>query len=101
MARLIWTEPALRDVKEIVAYIRKDSPAYAKRMGERLRQAPKQLKAFPRLGGMVPEFEQETLREILVDPYRIIYRVDDKDICYILAVVHGHRNLTRLLRPQS
>jgi plasmid stabilization system protein ParE len=36
MAKLIWTEPALADVREIVSYIRRDSPAYARKMGQRL-----------------------------------------------------------------
>jgi toxin ParE1/3/4 len=98
MARLVWTEPALNDLKEIAAFIAKDSPTYARRFGNRLREAPKQLKLFPQVGSVVPEFDRETLRELLVEPYRIVYEVRE-DACYVLAVVHGSRNLARAFRP--
>ncbi len=98
MARLIWTEPALRDVREIIAFIAKDSPNFGKRFGKRLREAPKLLKRYPQIGWVVPEFGRETLREILVEPYRIIYEIREGD-CYIVAVVHGSRDLTRVIRP--
>jgi addiction module RelE/StbE family toxin len=98
MARVIWTEPALKDVQAITAFIAKDSPVYAKRFGHRLREAPKRLKLFPLIGWMVPEFERENLREILVGSYRIIYEVRGSD-CHIVAVVHGSRNLPRLIQP--
>lgn len=84
MARLFWTEPALNDVKEITAFRAKDSPAYARRFGQRLREGPKQLKQFPRLGWVVPEFDRETLREILVEPYRIVYEIRGDD-CYVVS----------------
>ncbi len=51
MAKLVWTEPALADVRDIIAYIRRDSPVYARKIGQQLRQAPKVLKAAPRLAG--------------------------------------------------
>jgi toxin ParE1/3/4 len=98
VARLIWTEPALNDLKEIAAFIAKDSPTYARRFGHRLREAPKRLKLFPHLGSVVPEFDRPTLRELLVEPYRIVYEIREDD-CYVLAVVHGSRNLTKAFRP--
>jgi toxin ParE1/3/4 len=100
MARLIWTEPALKDVQEITAFIAKDSPVYAKRFGHQLRQAPKRLKRFPLIGWMVPEFGREGLREILVGNCRIIYEVRESD-CFVVAVVHGSRDLTRHYKPEK
>jgi toxin ParE1/3/4 len=100
MAKLVWTEPALADVRDIIAYIRKDSAAYARKIGQRLRQAPKVLKAYPRRGWKVPEFEIEDLREIVVDGYRIIYRILD-DVSYVIAVIHGSRDLRRVIRPDE
>src|SRR5438093_11178499 len=97
MARLIWTEPALKDLQEITAFIAKDSRVYAKRFGHQLREAPKRLKRFPLIGWMVPEFESENLREILVGNYRII-EVRGSD-CFVVAVVHGSRDLLRIMQP--
>lgn len=98
MAKLVWTEPALDDVREIVAYIRRDSSVYAKKMGQRLREAPKVLKTHPKRGWQIPEYDDADLRELLVFPYRVIYRIID-DTCYVIAVVHGSRDLTRIIRP--
>ena len=41
---------------------------------------------------MVPEAEQETIRELLYHNYRIIYRIKN-EIIEILTVVHGRRDL--------
>ncbi|MBM4071334.1 MAG: type II toxin-antitoxin system RelE/ParE family toxin [Planctomycetes bacterium] len=98
MARLYWTETALNDVCEITAFIGKDSKVYAKRFGRKLRDTPKKLSRFPRLGGMVPEFERDSLRELFVGAYRVIYEIREGD-CYVLAVVHGSRDLLRAVEP--
>jgi len=100
VARIFWTGPAVKDLEEITAFIARDSPTYAQRFGHRLREAPKQLRLFPRLGGIVPEFERENLREVIVDPYRIVYEIRGED-CYIIGVVHGSRVLTRVIRPSD
>jgi len=54
MAKVIWTEPALADLQEIIEYIANDSPAYAERVGTRVVQAPRRLEHFPASGRVVP-----------------------------------------------
>jgi plasmid stabilization system protein ParE len=51
-----------------------------------------QLARWPQLGGQVPEYFHESIREILVLPYRIIYRTRPSRI-EVLSVVHGARQL--------
>lgn len=41
---------------------------------------------------MVPEFDDENLRELIVYNYRIIYRVE-QDQALMVAVIHGKRVL--------
>jgi plasmid stabilization system protein ParE len=41
MGQVLWTEPALDDLREILAFIARDSPAYAARLGNRLIEAPR------------------------------------------------------------
>jgi toxin ParE1/3/4 len=50
----------------------------------------------------VPElFDYETrFRELIVEPYRIVYRVDPTQV-WIIAVVDHHRNVERLLRDRA
>jgi len=41
---------------------------------------------------MVPEYQDDTLRELFENPYRIIYRITDQQID-IVADVHARRRL--------
>jgi len=89
-----WTESALTDLEAVEAYIGRHSPQYARSMIERIFARTEQLAAQPRLGPMVPEYEEETLRELFEDPYRIIYRVLPQQVD-VVAVVHAARRLPR------
>ena len=100
MGHVIWTEPALDDVRVIMEHIAKDSPAYAARLGTRIVEAPRGLARFPEGGSIVPEFDRDDIREILVRPYRIIYTTRDQH-CFVAAVVHGSRDLARVIDPND
>ena len=93
MGQVYWTEPALDDVRDILNYVSRDSPAYAARLGRRITEAPRHLSTFPRLGSIVPELASDMIRELWVRPYRIMYQVRG-EACFILAVVHGSRDLS-------
>lgn len=41
---------------------------------------------------MVPEAQRPSLREVFVEPYRVIYH-RDKDVLVILSVQHERRDL--------
>ena len=50
------------------------------------------LAQFPQFGRVVPEENDETVREIIFRPYRIIYKVlAEKQIAGIARVWHGAR----------
>ena len=92
--RIDWTEPALLDLEGIRNYIKKDSAYYAKWFIAKIIEAAEHLANFPLVGRLVPEAEQENIRELLFHHYRIIYRVEEERIL-ILAVIHGSRDLSR------
>ncbi|MBS4027840.1 MAG: type II toxin-antitoxin system RelE/ParE family toxin [Ignavibacteriales bacterium] len=98
MARVVWTEPALNDLHDILDYIAKDSFVYAERFGIRVVTAPCILEQFPQCGRIVPEFDDENIREIFYGSYRIIYVVREEH-CYITAVIHGSRDILRHIDP--
>ena len=59
------------------------------------RRAAASLTHFAERGQVVPEFGDETLRELLVRPYRLVYKVlEDKVL--VLALVHGARRIWRI-----
>ncbi len=62
MGQVHWSEPALDDLKDIVSFVAKDSPAYAARLASRISEAPRRLVAFPRIGHVVPEIGQPKVR---------------------------------------
>ena len=97
MGEVVWTEPALTDLRRIVDLVAKDAPAAATKLAAKVVRAPRRLSRTPRCGAIVPEFEQDSIRELLVRPYRIIYVVQD-ETCSIVAVIHGRRDLTNLSR---
>jgi plasmid stabilization system protein ParE len=47
---------------------------------------------------MVPEFNVDHFREVLMRPYRIIYEVRGPG-CYVVAIIHASRDLPQHVRP--
>jgi addiction module RelE/StbE family toxin len=96
--KVVWTEPALADLEAIWEHIAADVPEHARRMVGRLLDAVEPLEDLPRMGRHIPEAEEPNLRELIVESYRIMYRVRPERVD-ILAVVHGSRDLGSGLPP--
>lgn len=90
-----WTDKARRHLRAIHDYIATDSPKYATRTVDRITRKGERLKRFPLLGHVVPEYEVESVRQVLEGNYRIIYRVRP-DSVQILAVIHAARQMPPL-----
>jgi plasmid stabilization system protein ParE len=88
---VVWTETARNSLKQIHDFIALDSKYYAKEVVENILSLADELVELPRRGRVVPERGQDTLRELFLYSYRIIYRIDTPDI-FILTVLHGKRN---------
>lgn len=93
MPRVVWTRPALDDVRQIREYIARDSPRYARVVAERLFAAVERLRDHPLSGRVVPELAQPALREVIQPPYRIVYRARPDRPVEIIAVVHSARQV--------
>lgn len=97
--RVIWAEAAVADLEELVTYIAQDSPVHATRLMSSLRSKAASLAVNPRRGRVVPElgrFGMRTWRELIVRPYRVIYRLTN-DTVTVLAVFDGRRDLEDVL----
>lgn len=90
--KILWTDPAIEDLRNLHSYIAKDSEVYASSFVERIILAVEKLTNFPRLGRVVPEAGNETIRELLYHNYRIIYRING-DLIEIITVIQGGRDL--------
>lgn len=92
MVRIEWNERALEDLKEIRKYIARDSINYANLFTKKFYEAVQKLNDFPNIGRIVPEVDISSIREIIFQNYRIIYR-NQIDYVEILTIIHGSRLL--------
>jgi len=88
--RVVWSPLADRQVDDAVEYIAHDDPIAALKWLEYLLERVKALSRFPDSGRMVPETQREDIREIIVSPYRVMYRRRD-DRVEIVAIRHESR----------
>jgi plasmid stabilization system protein ParE len=65
----------VRDLEAIRDYIAADSPRYAALVIERIISAVERLTSFPESGRIVPERSDPAIREVIVAPYRVVYRL--------------------------
>lgn len=89
---VIWTPRAQADLKAIHEHIAKDSPLNAKKFVRELAQKPNVLLELPLMGRKVPEINDDSLREISLHPWRMIYHLRQGQI-FIVTVVHKRRLL--------
>ena len=96
MVRVKWTDFALENLNDIGNYIKKDSMKYAKIVVKNLFTSTNLLKRHPRLGRMVPEFNNPNIRELIRGSYRVIYRIVDEKQIDVVTVHHSARLLKYL-----
>jgi len=97
--KVAWTESAARELKEIVSYVAADSAPNAQKILEKLRKKARSLEVMPERGRTLPEllhFGIRIYRELIVRPYRIIYRIEG-NIVYVMSVLDARRDIENLL----
>jgi toxin ParE1/3/4 len=90
---VVWSPEALRDLDAIRAYIARDSAAYADLVVRRIVAAVERLRIFPESGRVVPERNDPAIREVIVRPYRVVYRLRAGAV-QIVTVFRASRLLT-------
>jgi toxin ParE1/3/4 len=99
--KVLLTTDAARDLDELYDYIAlHDAPRKADYVLEQIEKAFSNLSRFPERGAYPKELLAVGIREyreIFFKPYRIIYRVMDKNV-YVLLIVDGRRDMQSLLQ---
>lgn len=93
MDKVIWTDSAINDLDSIGDYIAKDSEKYAQITVNRLFDSVDILEIYPHSGKIVPEFKDESIRELIKGSYKIVYQIVDDNRIDILTV----HNCARLI----
>lgn len=94
-----WTGAAQRDLRGIIDYIARDSVDKAKTVYADLKEKAADLRHLPLKGRVVPElryFGILVYRELIVSPWRIIYKVEERRV-WVLAVFDSRRNVEDIL----
>jgi len=73
--KVILTPLAVEDLRGIVEFIATDNSKRALSFGLELVDKALGLGEWPNLGRKVPEFNDETVREVIHESYRIVYKV--------------------------
>ena len=97
--RVYWANIAEADLVGIIEYIAEDSVANAEKVFGTLKEKATSLHQLPERGRIVPELKDHGVtlyRELIVNPWRIIYRISGKNI-YILSVLDSRQNVEDIL----
>lgn len=90
---MLWTKQAQADLAAIHAFISQGSPHYASVTVARIIAATDRLVPFAESGRAVPEFEDPLIREVVLRPYRLVYRLVGVDEVHVLTVHHSSQRL--------
>lgn len=91
MVKIILSKTARFDLKEILDYIKRDSVTYAMLEKKKIQDAIDKLPHKPLSGRVVPELNNENLRELIFRNYRIIYELASEKQINILSIHHHAR----------
>jgi plasmid stabilization system protein ParE len=88
---------AIENLESIHSYISEDSLHYADEFIDYIMNEILILEQFPRVGRMIPEYQNKNVRELIRKEYRIIYEITGETNILILAVCHSSRLLRNVL----
>ena len=92
--KIIWTNEAKNDLKDIFDFIKKQSVQSAKNVISDIRNAPKSVRF---LHQNEVEYYNEKYQKIIIRNYKILYRINEfKNELIIAAVFHTSQNPEKL-----
>ena len=89
---IIWSLWASDDLVSIAEHISRDSESYAATVVRELIAAARSLRVFAERGRRVPEYDDPSVRELIVRKYRLVYRVHPLRVD-VLRIIHGAREV--------
>jgi len=94
---VIWSQTAVEGLRQIVQFIALDDAVAAASLADRILNRIEQASEFPFSNRAVPEKAEETIREVILRPYRIVYQVDGRrDAIHLLRIWHAARGVPDL-----
>jgi toxin ParE1/3/4 len=78
--KIVWSPLAQERFSDIVDYIAQDKPGAALNWAESVFDKVENLAKFPNSGRNVPELENDQYKELIIDNYRVIYKITEEQI---------------------
>ena len=96
--KVIFSQQALDDLEQIVAYISQDSKNAALKLYDKIIEKTGRLSDFPMMGMLVPDEKigKHGFRMIRHGNYLLFYKVYDTSV-FVLRILHGARDYRNLL----
>ena len=95
--QIIWSQTSVDDLKSIVQYIALDDPGAAAKFADRIIKRFEIASDLPFSNRVVTEKDEESIREAILKPYRLIYQVDTKrHVIHILRIWHAARGIPEI-----
>jgi len=95
--RIVWTQEALERLEDIQYYlaVKQSAPQAAQDMIDKLIGKLPQIEDMPFSGKELADHSHPNIRELLENPYRIIYYVDG-DVIYLISIMHQRQLLPKV-----
>ena len=97
MAKIIWTEEAVRRLKDIYDYISFENPSAARKVIDGIYEKASLLKDFPEIGYLYRREKEGTISILLYGHYRIAYLIKTESAVEILGIFHGAMKIEKYL----
>lgn len=94
MVKISWTKQAIEDIHVIREYYLNRSEKFTEELTDHFFNKAASLEKYPYLGRMVPEVENEFIRELIYRNYRIINHILSNSQIDNIAVHNGLRPLS-------
>ena len=100
MSQVIWTEPALNDLDQIVEYIALDKISAAKSLARKVFSSVDHLEQLPNSGRRPAELKKSRYRELIDGPCRVFYRLEEEK-AYIIYIMRSENILRKYILESS
>jgi toxin ParE1/3/4 len=99
MTAAVIAPRARRDLVAAAKWIRRNNPAAARALRDAVAKATERIGTYPRIGVVRPDLTGGPYRFVVLSgfPYLIVY-AENHDPPLIVRILHGARDLPRLLR---
>ncbi len=94
--KIIWSDPAIESLGEIVRHIARDNPTAALELGRSLVNRVEPAAHFPQIGPLFSRSADVEYRCLTHGNYRLYYRlISGRDVIEVVAIRHTSREQPR------